>query len=412
MASLPISAQPHIHRYGRLGGTMDELLNPFSPGAGSPPPALIGRDNLIHEATVLLARVKNGKAAKSLIITGLRGVGKTVLLNELAKKAQSDNYHVIAIEADENNSFLVHLIQNLRGLLLNMDTDISIKSMARKALSVLKSFSITFSYGDFTLGVDIDPCKGTADSGLLELDLPVLFSTIGAVCKVKKTGIALIVNEVQFLKKEELSALILTMHKMQQMQLPVVLISAGLPVMYELAGETKSYAERLFSYPNLQPLSCTEAKDAIRIPIKEAGEDIKEDALQLIYEKTKGYPYFLQEWGYRSWNVADASPIRKDDVVNASSQVIQQLDENFFKVRFNRVTHKEREFLHAMATLGDGPCKSSDVATVMHKTVGAIGPLRGNLIKKGMIYSPEYGMLDFTVPLFGDFMLRVMAERA
>lgn len=293
-----------------------------------------------------------------------------------------------------------------------MDTDSAIKVMARKALSVLKSFSITFSYGDFSLGVDIDACKGIADSGRLELDLPILFSTIGEVCKLKKTGIALIVDEVQFLQKEELSALILTMHKMQQTQLPVVLISAGLPVMYELAGETKSYAERLFSYPNLQPLSRTDAKEAIRIPIEEANESIEEEALNLIYEKTKGYPYFLQEWGYRSWNIAEFSPIRANDVINASSQVMQQLDENFFKVRFNRVTHKEREFLHAMATLGDGPCKSSDVAGAMHKTGSAIGPLRSSLIKKGMIYSPEYGLLDFTVPLFDDFMLRVMAERS
>ena len=392
---------------------MDEFQNPFSPGAGSPPPALVGRDQLLHEADLLLARTKNGRSAKSLIINGLRGVGKTVLLNRIAQKARERDYHVISIEVDENNSFLYSLVQHLRRLLLEMDTSSNLKAKARKALAVLKSFSINVKYGDLSLGLDIDACKGIGDSGSLELDLPALFTAVGEVCISQGSGVALIIDEVQFLAShDELGALILTMHKMQQEQLPIVLISAGLPIMYELAGKAKSYSERLFSYPSLQPLAKHDAEDAIRIPIENAGEAIEDAALHVIYEKTKGYPYFLQEWGYWTWNTAQTSPICEDDVQNASEKVIQQLDKNFFKVRFNRITHKEKEFLYSMATLGNGPYHSSDVAAAMNKkNTRAIGPLRSSLIQKGMIYSPEYGQLDFTVPLFGEFMLRVMEEQ-
>lgn len=363
---------------------------------------------------MLLARVKSGRSAKSLIITGLRGVGKTVLLNKLAKKAEARGYHVISIEVDESSSFLFSLVQNLRRLLLEMDNDTTLKAKARKALAVLKSFSVNVSYGDFSLGLDIDACRGTGDSGHLELDLPALFTSVGEACISQGSGVALIIDEVQFLsssRNKELEALILTMHKMQQEQLPIVLISAGLPIMYELAGKAKSYSERLFSYPSIQPLTESDAKDAIRIPMEKAGESIEDDALRFIYEKTKGYPYFLQEWGYWTWNTAERSPIREEDVRNAGGKVMRQLDENFFKVRFNRITHMEKEFLHAMARLGNGPYQSSSVAAAMHKSLNAIGPLRHSLIQKGMIYSPEYGQLDFTVPLFGEFMLRAMAER-
>lgn len=390
---------------------MDEILNPFSPGAGSRPPALVGRDSLIRETEVLLARVKSGRAAKSMIMTGLRGVGKTVLLNRLASEAREQNYHVLMIEVDESQSFLKHLVQSLKLMLLELDAESRMKSTARKALSILKSFAgVTIGYGDFSFGLDISPSQGMADSGSLELDLPALFSAIGEVAIEKGTGIALIVDEVQFLNEQELSALILTMHKMQQLQLPVVLISAGLPVMYELAGQAKSYAERLFSFPSLGPLSREDADKAIQLPIEQAGERIEPDALETIYRMTQGYPYFLQEWGYWAWNTAQRSPITSEDVQTAGPIVIRQLDDNFFKVRFNRITPKEREFLRAMATLGAGPHRSSDVAERLGKKVSAIGPMRKSLIKKGMIYSPAYGLLDFTVPLFGDFMLRVMGE--
>jgi len=276
---------------------------------------------------------------------------------------------------------------------------------------VLKSFTkIRFEYGDFSVGLEVDPLFGTADSGDLEMDLTDLFIAVGETAMEKKTGIAIILDEIQFLKKEELTALILAMHRMQQMQLPVALVGAGLPIMYELSGNAKSYSERLFQFPMIGPLNKDQTKNAINIPIQKADESITDEALDTIYEITQGYPYFVQEWGYQVWNTAEISPIGPDIIEKATPLAMRRLDEQFFRVRFNRLTMGEKRMLRAMAGLEQGVHKTSDIATALNTTLSNLSNIRRKLIQKGMIYSPQYGLLDFTVPLFGDFMLRAMPE--
>ena len=391
---------------------MDRMNNPFTPGAGAPPPALVGRDQLLEDARVLFGRVKQGKAEKSMLITGLRGVGKTVLLNSMASEAERQGYAIFQIEINASGQFIPFIVKSLRSLLLRLDAGTRNKSAVRKVMAVLKSFlgNLHVSYGDLSIGLDIDPAIGSADSGDLDTDLSELFSHVGELAAEQDTGVAFFIDEVQFLDKKEFGAVIVAMHKMQQKQLPIVLVGAGLPVLYELAGKTKSYTERLFQFPGIGPLTKEEACKAIRIPIEEGGASITEKALSGIYEVTKGYPYFLQEWGYQVWNVCEASPITAETVISVSPRVIQRLDENFFKVRFSRVTPKEKTFLYEMAKLGYGPYKISDIAHSMHTETTSVSPQRSSLIKKGMVYSPSYGNIDFTVPLFNEFMCRAMDE--
>lgn len=266
------------------------------------------------------------------------------------------------------------------------------------------------TYDDIPVGIDIEPEKGTADSGDLEIDLPVLFQVVGEAAESRGQSVVLIIDELQYLNQKELSSLIMAMHRMQQEQLPVVLVAAGLPILPRLVGESKSYAERLFEYPELGPLSAEDAATAIMEPIKEEAESIHEDTVSEIVKITRGYPYFLQEWGYQVWNLATVSPIEKSVVADASEIAIQRLDKNFFKVRYDRLTHGEKKFLRSMAELGDGPYQIADIAKKMKITQGSLSPRRSKLINKGMIFSPEYGKLDFTVPLFNDFMKRSIPD--
>lgn len=389
---------------------MDRIDNPFTPGAGSPPPALLGRDELLKDAEVLFVRTKKGRNEKSMIMTGLRGVGKTVLLNRMDALARKHDYHTLFSEISEGRTFIPNLVQLVRRE-LGVLSSTGISGKVRKALAVLKSFTkIRFEYGDFSVGLEVDPLFGTADSGDLEMDLTDLFIAVGETAMEKKTGIAIILDEIQFLKKEELTALILAMHRMQQMQLPVALVGAGLPIMYELSGNAKSYSERLFQFPMIGPLNKDQTKNAINIPIQKAGESITDEALDTIYEITQGYPYFVQEWGYQVWNTAEISPIGPDIIEKATPLAMGRLDEQFFRVRFNRLTMGEKRMLRAMAGLGQGVHKTSDIATALNTTLSNLSNIRRKLIQKGMIYSPQYGLLDFTVPLFGDFMLRAMPE--
>ncbi len=222
--------------------------------------------------------------------------------------------------------------------------------------------------------------------------------------------VALLIDELQYFSEKELSALIMAMHRMQQKQLPMLLIGAGLPILPRLAGESKSYAERLFDFPDIGALQQADAEKALREPVTAAGVEIEPAALQEIFRLTDGYPYFLQEWGYQSWNLAAASPITLAVVQEASDAVIQRLDKNFFRVRFDRLTPSEKRFLRAMAALGPGAHRSGDIAEKLGLQLNSIGPVRAKLIQKGMIYSPAYGDLAFTVPLFDGFMLRAMPE--
>lgn len=389
---------------------MDPIKNPFSPGAGSPPPELAGRAALIEQARVLLARVREGRPEKSIFLVGLRGVGKTVLLNEMQNLAEKNNYKSFLIEAHEDKSLSALIVPPLRKLLFTLNLMENVGGKTRRALSILKSFitSLKVKYNDFEFGLDIEAEKGSADSGDLEADLPELFIAVAEAAQERKTSVAIFIDEIQYLAVKELSALIMAMHKMAQKSLPLVLIGAGLPILLGLAGESKSYAERLFNFPEVGPLNDIDARKALQEPVKAGGVIFTDEALKEIIKLTQGYPYFLQEWGYQAWNHAKKSPIELADIRQATTKVIERLDVNFFRVRFDRLTPREKFYMRALAELGSGAQRSGEIAEKLGVTVNTVAPLRGSLIKKGMVFSPAHGDTAFTVPLFDEFMRRVI----
>ncbi len=389
---------------------MDKLNNPFSPGAGAPPPELVGRDPILEEARVLLGRILRKRPEKSMLMTGLRGVGKTVLLLEIERMAKQSGYHTIFIEAHDDQPLATLLAPPLWKLLFELDRIAGIGKKVKRGLAVLRSFlgALHVTVNDVTVGLDIEPERGSADSGNLEIDLPNLFVAIGEAAEDRGCAIALFIDEIQYFKIKELGALIMAMHKMQQRQLPVVLVAAGLPILPGLAGDSKSYAERLFSFPEIGALSELDTSKALQDPAQAEGVMFERNALKEIFLLTKGYPYFLQEWGYQAWNHAKESPITLQAVKDATPKVIERLDKNFFRVRFNRLVSSEKNFLRAMAELGPGLQRTAEIANLLNMKITALAPVRAKLIKKGMIYSPSHGELAFTVPLFDEFMCRAM----
>lgn len=390
---------------------MDKIRNPFSPGAGSPPPELAGRDDILEQAAVLFGRVRQKRSEKSILMTGLRGVGKTVLLNEMDLMAQKAGYRTLFVEAYENKPLATLLAPQLRKLLFELDRLAGAGDKVRRGLAVLKSFigMVKISVGDF--GLDIEPEKGSADSGDLEVDLSSLFVAVGEAAEEQQSAVAILIDEIQYISSSELNALIMAMHKMQQHQLPIVLVGAGLPILPGLAGDAKSYAERLFNFPDIGPLDEPDAISALQEPVINAGAEFETAALHEIYRLTKGYPYFLQEWGYQAWNQAESSPITLQIVQETTTLVIKRLDENFFRVRFNRLTDAEKRYLRAMAECGSLPCRTAGISELLGvSSAAALSPVRSNLIKKGMIYSPAHGMMAFTVPLFDEFLRRAIAD--
>jgi AAA ATPase domain len=391
---------------------MDPIKNPFSPGAGSPPPELAGRDPVLNQARILLGRVREKRPEKNLLLTGLRGVGKTVLLNEIERMAKADGYRTVSIEAHEDKPLGKLIAPYLRTLLFELDRIAGAGDKVKRGLAVLRSFigSLKITVNDVAIGLDIEPEKGAADSGDLEIDLPNLFVAIGEAAEDRKSAVAIFIDDVQYFTQKELGSLIMAMHRVQQLRLPLVLLGAGLPILPGLAGESKSYAERLFNFPDTGALSAEDAAKALRDPAKAASVRFEPAALDEIYRRTKGYPYFVQEWGYQVWNLATASPITKQVVLDATTTVIRRLDQNFFRVRFDRLTPSEKSFLRAMAALGPGPQRTGDIAGELRAKVTSLGPVRSKLIKKGMIYSPAHGDLEFTVPLFDEFMIRAIPK--
>lgn len=391
---------------------MDPINNPFSPGAGAPPPELVGRDQLIEEARILLGRVKQGRPEKSLLLTGLRGVGKTVLLNEIERMARTTGYQTVLLEAHEEKPLGELIYPALRSLLFELDRLAGAGDKVKRGLAVLRAFigSIKLTVGDVGLGLDIEPAQGTADSGDIEIDLPNLFQAIGEAAQERQTAVSILIDEIQYVSSKELGAIIMAMHRMQQKRLPLVLLAAGLPVLPGMAGESKSYAERLFNFPDIGALSETDAARALRDPASSMGVEFQDEALREVFSLTHGYPYFVQEWGYQTWNHAAASPITLEVVRQATPKVIARLDRNFFRVRFDRLTPSEKSFLRAMAYLGPGSHRTGDIAASLGAAVSSIGPVRAKLIKKGMIYSPAHGDLAFTVPLFDEFMRRAIPD--
>lgn len=385
---------------------MDPVRNPFAPGAGSRPPELAGRETVIHDAEIAIQRVLRGRPTQSQMLLGLRGVGKTVLLNRIEEIAENYGHVTSFIEAPEGKPFAELLYPKAHQAVRQLSVLESAKARAHQSMRALRAFASVFkiSIGDVSIAVDPEP--GLADSGNLEFDLTDLFVSIGETAKAAGRGWTLLVDEVQYLEEKELAAIIVSMHRISQKGLPVLFFGAGLPQVAALSGDAKSYAERLFKYPAIGPLGGRAARDAIRQPVEDEGESISDEALTFIVEKTDGYPYFLQEWGYQSWDTADASPIHRADAEQASQAALARLDEGFFKVRFDRLTPKEREYVIAMAKLGKGPYRSSDVADALGENVQTLGPRRAQIIRKGMIYSPAHGDIAFTVPMFEDYLAR------
>ena len=391
---------------------MDPRTNPYSPGAGNPPPELVGRDELIEKISIELDRCKNGLSHRSFLMVGLRGVGKTVLLNRLATDAEVNHFAVVSIETPERRSLPALLAPPLRSTLIKLDTSAAANDIVKKTLKVLGSFigAMKIKYNDIEFGIDLGKEAGLADSGDLENDLTELFLQIGLAAKERQTAFVLFIDEIQYIKEEEFAALIMALHKCTQRQLPVMVVGAGLPQLIGQAGEAKSYAERLFQYPEIGPLDRDAAKKALTLPAAEKGVNYTDEALEEILSQTKGYPYFLQEWGKHSWQCADSSPITGDDARQASRIAISELDGSFFRVRFDRLTQSEKKYLRAMAELGDGPHRSGDIAHLLEKEVQSGAPIRASLINKGMIYSPDHGDNSFTVPLFDGYMKRVIPK--
>lgn len=389
---------------------MDPITNPFAPGAGTPPPELAGRDTLRSTIHVATERVRQGLPSKSVLMVGLRGVGKTVLLDRMRDDATAAGIETLRIEAPEDRSLPAILAPELRQALLRLSRHEQAKDLARRALQALAGFakSLKFKYSDIEVGIDYEPEPGLADNGDLEHDLQALFESSGAAAHKAQTALAVFVDELQYVEENQLAALITALHRTAQRRLPVVLVGAGLPQLRGRMGRAKSYAERLFDFPEIGPLPPKDAKLAIAKPAKDRGVDVTPEALDLILKKTRGYPYFLQEWGKHSWDTAKASPITGADVENASRTAVAALDESFFRVRFDRLTPGEKKYLRAMAALGPGPHRSGDIARTLGRDVRALGPLRNQLISKGMIWSPNHGDTAFTVPMFDEFMRRIM----
>ncbi len=360
---------------------MDPVKNPFAPGAGTQPPEMAGREKILTDANIALGRIKLGRQSRSQILLGLRGVGKTVLLNRIDELARTQGYETIAIEAPEDRQLAQMLVPHLRSLLLRLSGVERAKQFAKRGLGILRSFAGVFKVeiGDVGFGVQAE--EGTADTGDLDFDLPELLIAVATTGKEANRPIALLIDELQYLSGKDLSALITSVHKMGQRNLPFLLFGAGLPQLAGLAGEAKSYAERLFNYPDVGQLNPEAARDAIRAPIEREGAEITEGALELIRNQTQGYPYFLQEWGFHTWEVSQHSPITSADAEHATTKALQQLDEGFFRVRFDRLTPRERDYMRAMAALGSGPHRSSDIAQKMNLDVTAVGTLRSGLIK-------------------------------
>lgn len=385
---------------------MDPYRNPFAPGAGSRPPELAGRDAVLESARVACGRALLGRNARSMMLLGLRGTGKTVLLNEIGRLAEGGGYFASKIEAPEHQSLARLLYPEMRKVLRALSGIEEAKQLAMRALRGLRGFASIFKIDIGGAEIGIEPEPGLADSGDIQFDLPDLFTAIGKAAQAGSKGWILLIDEVQYLSEPDLSALIVAIHKISQEGLPVLMVGAGLPQIARLAGEAKSYSERLFLYPSIGALDQAAAEQAVAKPIIEEDALIAPDALAEIVNRTQGYPFFLQEWSSTAWNNADGPEITKQDVEDAYTETLASLDDGFFRVRIDRLTPKEIEFVKAMASLGNGPYAMSDIARVLGKTLSSLGPVRANTISKGMVYSTDHGYLDFTVPLFAEFMRR------
>jgi hypothetical protein len=381
--------------------------NPYTPNAGAHPPALVGRDDLVESFDVLLDRLRRGHTEQSMLITGLRGVGKTVLLTTFQDHAERRGWTTVEAEITKNTEFGIRMAQLVRRALLQIAPKARWKDRARRAASVLRSFQVTASLdGSLTAAFDVEAAEGLADSGQLDEDLTDLLVALGEAAQEHDSGVVFLVDEVHFLALAELEALIAALHKTVQRQLPITLVGAGLPQLPRLAGEAKSYAERLFKFPRIGRLSDADARAALVDPAEQLRVEYQPDAIAAVISYTEGYPYFLQEYGNVLWNSVRDSPILLDDVDDAQEAVEAKLDGSFFRVRAERTTELELRYLRAMAELGSEPQQAKDVAALLDRTSVQMGPTRSRLIEKGLLYTPGHGLAAFTVPQFDRFMRR------
>jgi hypothetical protein len=389
---------------------VDRRANPYAPGAGTPPPELAGRDALRETVEIAIERVRRGLPTKSVIMVGLRGVGKTVLLDRIREDAEAVGIETLRIEAPEKRSLPAILAPELRQALLRLSRSAKAADLAKRALRGLAGFAkaLRMKYNDIEVGLDFDPEPGLADNGDLESDLQTLLEVAGGAARAADTALMLFVDELQYVEEDQLAALITALHRTAQRRLPVALVGAGLPQLRGRMGRAKSYAERLFDYPEIGPLDPEAARIAISRPAEAQSVHVTEEALNEIVQQTHRYAYFLQEWGKHAWDCAVSSPITIADVNTATTTAIAALDASFFRVRFDRLTGLEKRYMRAMAELGPGPHRSGDIARKLRREVTSLGPTRSQLIAKGMIWSPSHGDTAFTVPLFDEFMKRIM----
>lgn len=384
---------------------MEHYKNPYRPGAGTKPLVIAGRDIEIEKSKDLFKSVKFGSPQRSLMLYGLRGVGKTVLLNEMERIAEREGYLCEHLEMSENDEFRRVIFKAVRKCLLKVDRLENFKEKAKKALSILKAFSLSIPDGP-ELKIDVEAAIGLGDSGDLDSDLVDLFVALGEAAADENKYICFFIDEVQYLSEKAIAGLIASSHRISQKNLPVVFLCAGLPQIAALAGDAKSYAERLFDFIPIGPLINGADKEALLGPANQFSVTYEEKGLNTILYETRGYPYFLQEFGSYAWNEAANTEIKTDEVLSAIKKAIQALDNSFFKVRMDRATIAEKNFMKAMASIGKGPYKSSDVALKLGKQVQSIGPVRATLISKGFVYSPQHGEVEFTVPLYNEYISR------
>lgn len=386
---------------------MDPFTNPFTPGAGTTPPELAGRQDVLDKARVSLRRAVTGRLTHHMMMLGLRGTGKTALLNAIERIAWEEKHLVTRLEAQEGQSLAEMLAVDIRKVLRSLSMAEVAKDLAIQGLGVLKSLALTVKkLSAFGASIEVDAVLGEADTGNLEKDLPDAFAAVGRAAAAAGKGWTLLIDEVQYLEKTDLAALIVALHRMNQLQVPVTFVGAGLPQVAKLTGDAKSYSERLFAFPEIGALDPDDARLAIHKPIEAEGVFIEAEALEAIAQGTQGYPFYLQAWGSEIWDYAEGPTMVLDDAFNAQQRAIDALDDGFFRVRTDRLTPTEMVFVRAMADLGDGPYPIAEVAAALGKSLGSLGPTRAKIIKKGMIYSCSHGVLDFTVPLFAAYLRR------
>lgn len=387
--------------------------NPYTPNAGAEPEAVVGRDDQLASFDLLLARIARGRTEQSMIITGLRGVGKTVLLGQFRSKALGQDWVVVELEVSKHDEreFRRSIAARLRTALLELSPKARWTDRFRHAASVLKSFTVTMDpTGGWSAGLDVEAAEGFADHANLPMDLTDVFLALGEAAREQQKGVVLLFDEIQFLSTSQLEAVIEALHKMVQRKLPITLVGAGLPQIAELAGDAKSYAERLFKFPSIGNLDEGDAADALLRPAAAEGAGFDQGALARAYEITGGYPYFLQELGYAVWTIAEGPTVRRQDVEYSEPAYESKLDASFFRVRLDRTTDLQRAYLRAMAQLGPDAQKAADVAEVMGRASTNLGPTRAELINMGLLYTPQHGYAAFTVPHFDRFMLRAVPE--